>query len=148
MAKRVNGIEIVGLENLRKAFEGMPKEVEATAIRAIARKPAARIVTLARKLFKFKKSGFTKRSFAILKVQNLKQMFVEVGIKGRSLAWIFMQGAWSREKKSGASTGDITPIGNVIQEAAGSLESTVKKEMSVNISKVIAKAWRRYGNKK
>lgn len=144
MAK-VSGIEIEGIAELRKAFSNVPKEVEASVIRNIARKPANRIVSMARKLFKFKKSGFTKRSFGVLKVRDAKQKFLEVGIKGRSLAWIFMQGAYSRKKKStGAETGDIAPIGNVIQDAAGNLGSSVTKEMSIDLTKTIAKAIKKY----
>lgn len=145
MAKRVNGIEIEGLQELRKAFNGLPKELEASVIRNIARKPANKIVSLARRLFRFKLTGFTKRSFGILKVKDRRQMFIEVGVKGRSLAWIFMQGAFNRRKKTtGAKTGDIKPIGNVIEEAAGNLDTAILKEMSVDITKIIAKGLKRY----
>jgi hypothetical protein len=142
---KVSGIEIQGLIELRKAFENVPKEVEASVIRNIARKPANKIVALARKKFKFKKSGITKRSFGVLRVKDRKQKFLEVGIKGRSLAWIFMQGASNRKKKStGAKTGDIKPLGNLIQEAAGSLGSSITREMSVDLTKTIAKAIKKY----
>lgn len=141
---KVKGIEIQGLEPLTKALRNLPQEVEASVIRNVARKPANKIVSLARKLFTVKVTGVTKRSFGILKVKDKKQRFLEIGVKGKSLAWIFMQGAFGRRKKSGASTGDIEPIGNVFQKAAGSLGDTSMKEMSVDISKVIAKGLKRY----
>lgn len=144
MAKRVSGIELEGLDELRRAFKNVPKELEASVIRNIARKPGNKIVSLARKLFTPKDTGVTKRTFGILRVKERTQMFIEIGIKGRSLAWIFMQGAFNRKKKSGASTGDIKPIGNVIQEAAGKLDSTVSKEMAVNLNKVIARGLKKY----
>jgi len=145
MATKVSGIEVEGLKELRSAFAHLPQEVDASVIRNIARKPANKIVSLARKRFKYKKSGFTKRSFGVLKVKDRRQKFVEAGIKGRSLAWIFMHGAFNRRKKStGAETGDIKPLGNLIQEAAGSLESSIAKEISVDLTKVIAKAIKKY----
>lgn len=146
MAK-VAKVEILGLRELQNAFKGLPKELEASVIRNVARKPANKIVSLARKMFKLRKTGATKRTFGILKVKDLKQKFLEIGIKGRSLAWIFMQGATGRKKKSGASTGDIKPIGNVIQEAAGSLDKVATKEMSVDLTKIIARGLRKYGVK-
>jgi hypothetical protein len=144
---KVKGIEIEGLTELRKALENVPKEVEASVIRNIARKICNKIVSLARKLFTIKVTGFTKRSFGILKVRNRKQTFMEVGVKGRSLAWIFMHGAKDREKKSGAETGDIKPIGNVIQKAAGKLENASIREIKVDITKTIFKAIRKYKKK-
>jgi hypothetical protein len=144
MSKRVSKIEIQGLDELQRAFKNVPQELEASVIRTIARKPANKIVSLARKLFKPKDSGATKRSFGILKVQDRRQKFIEIGVKGRSLAWIFMLGAYGRKKKSGANTGDIKPIGNVIQEAAGKLDETVSKEMVVDINKVIVRGLRKY----
>ena len=101
---KVDKIEIVGLEPLTKALKNLPQEVEASVIRNVARKPANKIVSLARKLFPVKRTGVTKRTFGILKVKDRKQRFLEIGIKGKSLAWIFMQCAFGREKKSGAST--------------------------------------------
>lgn len=148
MSKRVSGIEIEGLTELRKAFENVPKEVEASVIRNIARKICNKIVSLARKLFTIKKTGFTKRSFGILKVKDRNQKFLEVGVKGRSLAWIFMIGAKDREKKSGAETGDIKPLGNVIQEAGGRLENSGVREMKVDLTKTIMKAFKRYARKR
>jgi hypothetical protein len=141
---KVSKIEIQGLDELRKAFKNVPEELEASVIRAIARKPGNKIVSLARKLFKPKDTGVTKRTFGILRVKDRKQKFIEIGIKGRSLAWIFMQGAFNRKKKSGASTGDIRPIGNVIQEAAGKLQTVVTKEIAVNLNKTIARGLKRY----
>jgi hypothetical protein len=141
---KVSKIEIQGLDELRKAFKNVPEELEASVIRAIARKPGNKIVSLARKLFKPKDTGVTKRTFGILRVKDNKQKFIEIGIKGRSLAWIFMQGAFNRKKKSGASTGDIKPIGNVIQEAAGKLESAVTKDIAVDLNKTIARGLKRY----
>jgi ethanolamine utilization microcompartment shell protein EutL len=148
MARKVSGIQIEGLEELQRAFKNVPEEVNASVIRNIARKPANKVVSLARKMFTIKKSGASKRSLGILKVKNNKQKFIEIGIKGRSLAYIFM--FWKgmeRKKKSGASTGEIKPVGNVIQEAAGQLQSQVNKEISVDITKVIAKAIKRYAKK-
>jgi hypothetical protein len=141
---KVSKIEIQGLDELRKAFKNVPEELEASVIRAIARKPGNKIVSLARKLFKPKDTGVTKRTFGILRVKDNKQKFIEIGVKGRSLAWIFMHGAFNRKKKSGASTGDIKPIGNVIQEAAGKLESAVTKEIAVDLNKTIARGLKRY----
>ncbi|HYG02108.1 MAG TPA: hypothetical protein VD927_06650 [Chryseosolibacter sp.] len=148
MAKKVSGVELDGLKELRILFEKMPEEVDASVVRNIARKPANKIAAWARKKFRFKKSGKSKRSIGILKVKSLKQTFLEIGVKGRSLAYIFM--FWrgiERKKKSGASTGEIEGTGNVIQEAAGELETSATKEIAVDISKVIAKAVKRYGKK-
>lgn len=144
MTKQVKGIEIVGLEPLLKSLGSLENELAPTIIRNVARKPANKIVSLARKYFTIKDTGVTKRTFAILPVKDRTQRFLEVGIKGRSLAWIFMLGAYDRKKKStGAETGDIKPIGNVIFKAADNLDSTVTKEMAVNLNKVIAKAIKR-----
>lgn len=141
---KVKGIEIVGLEPLTKAFKHLPAEFEASVVRNIARKPANRIVSLARRLFKPKDTGVTKRTFGILRVQDIRQRFLEIGVKGRSLAWIFMQGAIGRKKKSGASTGDIRPIGNVIHEAGDQLSSTITKEMAVDLNKILVRGLKKY----
>lgn len=141
---KVKGIEIQGLEELRKAFKNLPEEVDASVIRNIARKPANKIVSEARKLFTPKKTGATKRTFGVLKVKNMKQKFLEIGVKGRSLAWIFIQGATGRKKKSGAETGEIKSIGNVFEKAADGLGDSVTKEISVDITKAIAKAIKKY----
>lgn len=143
MAK-VSGIELQGLDELQKAFKNMPEELNASVIQNIARKPGNKIVSYARKLFTPKATGATKRTFGILRVKDRLQKYIEVGIKGRSLAWVFMLGAPNRKRRSGSSTGSIQPIGNVIQEAAGSLESAVTKEMSIDLSKVIAKVIKKY----
>lgn len=143
MAK-VSKIEIQGLKELQNALKGLPRELEASVVRNVARKPANKIVSLARKMFPHKNTGATKRSFGILKVKDAAQRFLEIGIKGRSLAWIFMLGSRPREKKSGAKTGSISPVGNLVQEAAGNLGSSVTKEMSVDLTKVIARGLRRY----
>jgi hypothetical protein len=145
MASRVKGIEIEGLAELQKALSGLPKELEANVVRTIARKPGNKIITLARRLFTPYDTGITKRTFGILKVTDLKQRFIELGIKGRSLAWIFMSGAFGRVKKSnGASTGDIKPIGNVIEQAAAQMASAATKEMTVDLNKVIVKFLKRH----
>lgn len=141
---KVSHVEIQGLKELEKCFRNLPQEVNASVVRNVARKPANKIVSLARKLFPFKDTGATKKSFGILKVKDQKQKYLEVGVKGRSLAWIFMLGATGRKKKSGAETGDIQPIGNVIQDAAGDVGKQGLNEMSVDLTKVIAKAVRKY----
>ena len=144
MASKVKGIEIVGLEPLLKALGSLEGELAPTIIRNIARKPANKVVSLARKLFTIKVTGVTKRTFGILRVEDMSQRFVEVGVKGQSLAWIFMSGAFGRKKKSGAETGDIKPLGNVIFKAADNLESSITKEMAVDLNKTIAKALKRH----
>ncbi len=147
MAK-VKGVKIEGLEPLMRAFEGLPNEFKASVVRNIARKPAGRIVTLARRLFTPKDTGATKRTFAILPVKNLSQMFLEIGVKGRSLAWIFMKGATSRQKSSGAKTGTIEPLGMVHEQAAEQIGQRVTKEYTVDLNKIIVKYWKRHLRKR
>lgn len=150
MAKKVSGIEIEGLDELRILFKKMPEEVDASVVRNIARKPANKIVSLARKLFTRKDSGASKRSIGILKVKNLKQKFLEIGIKGRSLAyiWMFWKGIERHKESTGASTGELkVPLGNVVQEAAGQLQSETMREMKIDITKTLAKAVKRYGKR-
>jgi len=144
MANKIKGIEIVGLDPLLKAFKGLPKEFSGSIVRNIARKPANRIISTARHLFP-SDSGVTKRSLGILKVKDHKQMFIELGIKGRSLAYIFM--FWKgreRHKKSGASTGEISSPGNVIFRAADQIGNRVMKELTVDLTKVMARGLKRY----
>jgi hypothetical protein len=142
----ISEIKIEGLEELQKAFKNLPQELEASVIRNIAKRPANRIVSKARELasylLPFRNS---KRAFAILPIKDNKQKFVEVGIKGRSLAYIFMfSRGVERHKGSGSSTGTIKSVGNLIQRAAGELEADGTREMNVELSKVIAKAFKRY----
>lgn len=139
---KVKGIEIVGLEPLLKGLGNLEKELAPTIIRNVARKPANKIVSAARRLFTPKDTGVTKRTFGILKVKDSNQRFLEIGVKGRSLAWIFMLGTMGRKKKSGPSTGDIKPIGNVIWKAADQVNSAVTKEIAVDLNKIIAKGLR------
>jgi hypothetical protein len=143
---KVSKVELVGLDGLLRAFRKMPEEVGASTVRNIARKPANKIVSLARKLFTVKKSGASKRSIGILKVKNLKQMYIEIGIKGRSLANIFMfwKGIERHKDSTGASTGEIDGVGNVVQEAAGQLGDMATKEIAVDITKNLAKTLKRY----
>ena len=141
---RVDKIEIIGMSELTIALKNLPKEVEASAIRAVARKPANKIVSLARKMFTPKDTGGTKRTFGILKVKDKTQKYIEIGIKGRSLAWVFMLGAFDRKKSTGEKTGTISPIGNVIQKAASSAGSSSLKEMSVDLNKILARGLKKY----
>jgi hypothetical protein len=138
-----NKIEIKGLSELIKAFDGLPRDVAPSVVRNIARKPANRIVSMIRKLFPFKKTGATKRSFGIKKVKNRLQMFLEVGIKGRSLAPIFIMGAKDRRRKSGAETGSIPSIGNIVEEGAEKAIG-VSKELEIDLSKHIEKSLRKH----
>jgi hypothetical protein len=145
MSNQVKGIQIEGLEELQKAFKGLPAELEASVIRNVARKPANRIVSLARQMFTPKDTGKTKRSIAILRVKDLKQRFIEIGIKGRSLAYIYFFGGGERYKYStGTSTGKIKPTGNVVEKAADQLASSITKEFQVDITKVIEKGLKKY----
>lgn len=142
---KVRGIQLEGLEPLMKAFHKLPDDVGPSVIRNIARKPANRLVSMARKLFTVKDTGVTKRTIGVLKVKDRKQKVLEIGVKGRSLAWIFMLGAFGRKKKStGQDTGDIKPIGNVLFKAADRLETTVTKEIAVDANKIIARSLRKY----
>lgn len=138
MAK-VKNIEIQGMQQLTKMLDGMDKELSASVIRNVARKPANRVVSTARKLFPYRKTGTTKRTFGILKLANKAQRYLEIGVKGRSLAWIFMSGATNRkQKKTGRETGDIKPIGNILFDAAEQSQG-ITKEIAVDLNKVIAK---------
>lgn len=141
---KVRGIEIEGLDPLLKALDGLPSDLSASVIRNVSRRPANRIVSLARKMFTFKVTGKTKRSFGILKVQSNQQRFVEVGVKGHSLAWIFMHGTVERRWKNGKSTGRIEPLGNLLFKALNSIGDRAVKEMKVDLSKVIARSLRRH----
>lgn len=141
---KVNGIELVGLEPLLKGLGNLEKELAPTIIRNIAKKPGNKVVSLARKLFTPKVTGITKRTFGILRVKDRTQRYIEIGIKGRSLAWIFMLGAFGRKKKDGSDTGDIRPIGNVIVKAANQLANSVTKEMSVDLNRTIARGLKKY----
>lgn len=147
MSKKVNGIQIEGLNELMSAFENMPKELGPSVIRNISRKPANRVVSAVRKIFPYKKTGKTKRSFGILKVKDKFQKFLEIGVKGRSLAWIFMSGAYSRKTKKGKETGDINPIGNLLPKAAEMVATQASKEIVVDINKVIGKTFKRYARR-
>lgn len=138
-----NNIEIQGLDQLVKALSGLPKEVGPSVVRNIARKPANRIVSAIRKLFPFKKTGATKRTFGIKRVKDRLQMFLEVGIKGRSLAPIFIMGAKDRKKKSGAETGDIPAIGNIVKEGAENALGA-DKELQIDIARHIEKSLKKY----
>ena len=143
MASKVKGIQIEGLDQFRKAFKGLPSELEASVIRNIARKPSNKIVSLARKLFTRKDTGVTKRTIGILKVRDRRHRFLEIGVRGKSLAWIHMLGAYNRKKKDGSETGDIKPLGNVIEKAANQLAG-LTKEFAVDINKVIVKGLKKY----
>lgn len=141
---KVRGIEIQGIEELRKAFANVPKEIEASVIRNIARKPGNKIISLARHLLPAN-TGQSARSLGFLKISDPKQTFIELGIKGRSLAYIFM--FWKdkeRFKDSGASTGRISSPGNVIDRAARQLQNSTIREMKIDITRTIAKAFKRY----
>lgn len=146
MAKQISGIQIDGLQELQAAFKNLPEEVNASVIRNVARKPAGKVVSKAREI-----AGYllpmsdTKRIFKILKVKDLKQKFIEVGISGKSFAYIFMFSKnRNRKKKSGENTGTIKPVGNIVQMAAGEVDGTVMREMNIELSKTIAKAIKRY----
>jgi hypothetical protein len=138
-------IELVGMEELQKALRNLPGEMEPSLIRNVARKPGSRIISTARKLFTRKDTGASKRSLAILPVKDKSQRFIELGVKGRSLAfiWMFWKGK-PREKKSGASTGEITPLGNVVEEAASQVGSSVVKELEVNLNSLMKRILRKY----
>jgi hypothetical protein len=140
-------IELDGQEfkDLIKMLDEIPGELGPSAVRAVARKPGNRIVAMIRKLFTRKDTGISKRSFGILPVKDKKQRFIEVGIKGKSLAyiWLFFKGG-ERKKDSGASTGRIKPFGNLFEKAAEMLGSTVMKDMQVNLNSIIKRVMRKH----
>lgn len=141
---KVKGIEIDGLKELQRALSEVPAAIAPSVIRNISRKPAAKIVSVVKKSFKPKDTGKTKRSFGVLKISNRKQTFVEVGVKGRSLAWIFMKGTGDRKKKNGASTGSIEPLGNLLHKALESCKSEAVSIMMANYRGVIDKVLKKY----
>jgi hypothetical protein len=141
---KVKGIEIQGLEEVKRALSEVPGALNASATRNIVRKPANKIAAFARKLFTVKDTGKSKRSLKILKVRDKKQTFLEIGVSGRSLAWIFMLGAKDRQKTSGASTGDIQPIGNVIKEAGDKMRSETLEMIAKDCKAVIEKVLKKY----
>jgi hypothetical protein len=147
MSKQVKGIEIQGMDELVQMLNGMDDALSASVIRNVARKPASKVVSEARKLFPYRKTGVTKRTFGILKIQDKRQRFLEVGVKGKSLAWIFMMGAHERETKSGKETGSIQGIGNILWEAAASAQD-VTKELAVNLNNVLKQYVRRKARKR
>jgi hypothetical protein len=142
------GIEVIGIKELNNVLLGIPDAVAPSITRNILRKPANKIVSQARKDFKIKDTGATKRSIGLLKVRDRKQRFIEIGIKGRSLAWIFMLGAKNRKKRSGANTGSIKAIGNVIQIAAEKIKSQVMEMIAADHSKTIEKVLKKHFSRK
>ena len=143
---KIESVELVGLKELQTAFKMVPEEVNASVIRNIARKPANKIIAKARELVDYLTPVTDgKKQIGVLRVKNVKQKFIEIGIKGKSWLYVFMfSKGQERHKDSGASTGVIKPVGNLIQEAAGQVDSEVLKEMQVDITKTIAKAIKRY----
>lgn len=141
-------IELKGMEDLQKAFRGIPGDLEPTLVRAVARKPLNKIISQARKLFTRRDTGASKRSLGILPVKDRRQKFLEGGVKGKSLAyiWMFFKGG-DRKKKTGQSTGSITPVGNVVEEAANQLGSSALKELSVDLNSILKRAFRKRGFK-
>jgi hypothetical protein len=145
MAK-VSGIEIQGLKELQDAFKHLPDEVNASVIRNVARKPGNKIIARARELADYLTPlRISKRTIGIMPVKNLRQKFIEIGIKGKSWLYVFMfSKGTERQKESGASTGTINPVGNLIQQAAYEVQNEVTREMEMDLSKIIAKAFKRY----
>jgi hypothetical protein len=145
MSKGVTKIELVGLEPLLKGLKNLPVDLEPSIIRAVARKPANKILSKIRELASYLLPfSNSKRMFGILPVKDLRQKFVEIGVKGRSLAYIFMfSKGQERKKKSGSETGTIKPVGNLIQMAADEVGQSVVKEMKIDLSQAIARSLRR-----
>jgi hypothetical protein len=141
---KVKGIELKGLPEVKKALSQVPEAINASATRNIVRKTANKIAAYARKLFTIKDKGATKRSLKVLKVRDKRQKFLEIGVSGRSLAWIFMLGAKDRKKKSGAETGSIQPIGNVIHKAGEDMREQALSMIASDYKRVIDKVIKKY----
>jgi hypothetical protein len=137
-------VEIQGLDKLKGVFDRLPKELSASIIRNIARKASVPIIKEARHLVP-QDTGVTARSIGVLKVRHQLQPYVEVGFKGRSLGPIYLVGAQNRRKRSGASTGSVDKIPNPFHRAADSAGEQTKREMKLDIGKVIARYFRRKG---
>lgn len=134
-------VEIIGLDKLQRALRGLPVEVRAPVLRDIARKPAGRAASLARQLFPYGDSGATIRTIGVTKVRDQRQTFVEVGFRGRSLGYIYISGSTIHRRLRGTIKG--TPW--LFERAGNMLKGSLKKDLNIDLSKVIARYLRRYG---
>lgn len=137
-------VEIQGLDKLQETFRMLPSELRPVILQAVARKAATPIVREARHLVP-QDTGKTAKSVGVLRVRNRMQPYVEVGFKGKSLGYIYLTGAKNRHTKKGAYRGDIEKIPNPFHRAADHVGENVKKEMNLDLSKVIARALRKRG---
>lgn len=135
-------IEIVGLDKLKHALSrGLPGDLTPIVLRDIARKPASRAAAVARQLQPIGDSGATARTIGLRKVFNPRQTFVEVGYRGRSLGHIYMSGPIITRHKRGTVKG----FPWLFKTTGEKLRASGKKELKVDISKVIGRSLRRRG---
>jgi hypothetical protein len=136
-------VEIVGLEKLQKMLNTLAPELKPPILREIARKPAQRAAAIARKIFPYGDKGGTVRSIGTLKVKNGKQTFVQVGFRGKSKGYIFI----SKDIISRRNRGTIKGTPWLFHRAGDLINASGKTEMKADISKVIARHFRKSGYK-
>lgn len=134
-------VEIQGLDNLKQALSSLPKELQPAILRAIAQRPAQRAAALARALFPYGNTGKTARTIGVIKVKDARQPYVEVGFRGQSLGYIYVSAPVIERKKRGSIKG----VPWLFHRSGEQMEGTIKRGMSVDISKKIAQNLRKYG---
>lgn len=134
-------IEIIGVDNLKRALNNLPSEVRPIVLRGVATKPAQRAANVSRKMQPIGETGTTARTIGILRIKNANQTFVEVGYKGRSLGHIYTSG----ETITRRGRGTIKGFPNLFHKAGDEVRSTAQREMNVDLSNILAKAMKKYG---
>ncbi len=134
-------VEIIGLDKLQRMLATLAPELKPPVLREIARKPAQRAASIARNLFPYGSTDKTTRSIGTLKVKNSKQTFVQVGFRGRSKGYIFISKDVIHRKNRGSIKG--TPW--LFHRAGDLIGSIGKSELKADISKVIARHFRKSG---
>jgi hypothetical protein len=134
-------VEIQGLDKLKRALTGLPRELRAPVLREIAKKPAAKAASIARRMFPYGDTGATVKTIGVLKVKHPDQTYVSVGFRGRSLGYIYISAPTITRHKRGTIKG--TPW--LFDRAGEAMRATGMREMKIDLSRAMARYLRRFG---
>ena len=134
-------VEIQGMEQLKRALTSLPKEMRAPILRDVARTPAAKAASIARKLFPYGDTGKTVRTIGILKVKNPMQTFLEIGFSGRTFGYIYV----SRNIISRQNRGSIKGTPWLFHRAGEMITAEGTRQMRMDLGKVMARHFKKFG---
>lgn len=134
-------VEILGLDKLKAVLSQVPRDMQPSILRDLARRPASKAASIAKGLQPIGDSGATAKTIGNRRVRNSRQPYLEVGYRGRSLGHIFV----SRDSITRKNRGTIKGYPWLFTRAGQIMSSTGKAELKRDLTMVFVRAFKKRG---